>query len=298
MRLQGLKFPSALLCACLMAIGAANAAPPSKLDTAAPATQLAGLLKTSNLLVLGELHGTEQSPALVGDVVSQLPKDQPWIVGLELVAQAQPVVDRFLADKTQRAAMAPSPELKRASKFGVYSSATLTLLTRLRALIQAGAPGRVVLFDNQERPADVDRDQAMADRIRAVATDAPKAKFIVLTGNMHALRDLDANMLHGLADLNPRSVLLDAAKGDFWACMGETAQDMVCGRHVLGPRMSGCDPDAERATYFPVSEVPKLQGKFDALVCFPAFNAAHPPGDAPRSNRAASSKPGRQANVD
>lgn len=281
MRLQRLLV-IALLCGVYLSVPTiAGAAERAKPDTQAPAAELADMLKISSVLVLGEMHGTQETPALVGNVVSQLPKGQSWIVGLELVEEAQPEVDRFLAGQVSDAEMAAVPVLQSASRFGAYSSATLDLLKKLRTLIQSGASGRVVLFDGRTSFSSAEeRDRMMANRLRAAAKASPDAKVIALTGNLHAAAGSETVLFHQLAELKPRNVLVMAPKGTYWACVGNPGEKGVCGRQVLDNPNPICAADAKQATLQAAHEVPKPQGKFDALACFPQFNAALPPGQA------------------
>jgi hypothetical protein len=245
-------------------------------DDSIPA-QLAGVLKSSNVLVIGELHGTQESPGLVGDVVSQLSKDEPWIVGLELVKEAQPAIDRFLADPKD-GPFQTVPELQAASKYGSFSSATVALLTKLRAMIRSGQKGRVVLFDGSDTFTSAEvRDNAMADRLRAAFKQSPGAKLIVLTGNLHAAAGEKTGLFERIADLKPSNVLVMAPKGTYWACVGNPGEKSVCGMQVLDNHLSVCPVESTQPTIRPAKELPKLKEMFETLVCFPAFTAAKPP---------------------
>ena len=70
---------------------------------AAPCEPIEGLeplLKPGRILMLGELHGTEESPAFILDVAcNAAAKKLPVVVGLELRSDLQGSVDTFLASK-------------------------------------------------------------------------------------------------------------------------------------------------------------------------------------------------------
>ncbi len=83
------------LCFLFACFGIAFAAEPC-----APIDGMEPLLKPGRILLLGELHGTQESPAFVLDVACHAAhSDLPLIVGLELRSNLQSGVDAFLDSK-------------------------------------------------------------------------------------------------------------------------------------------------------------------------------------------------------
>ena len=117
-----------------------------------PIPGLDPLLTHGRVLLLGEIHGTDQAPRFTLDVVcAAAAADLPVIVGLEIPTREQPLVDRFLAST---GAPGDRPALLRGSHWqsdyqdGRGSAAMADLLDGLRRLRQQGRKVRVVLFDS------------------------------------------------------------------------------------------------------------------------------------------------------
>ena len=87
---------------------------------------------------------------------------------------------------------------------------------------------RVFAFDitPEEGAKGVDRDPEMARRVRAAFGQAPAGRLLVLSGNVHAMRQpppfdgFQQPMGSFLADLDPFSVNISARGGEYWACQG------------------------------------------------------------------------------
>lgn len=149
-------------------------------------------LPSRNVIVFGELHGTNEIPAFFGDrIESLLEAGQSVHVGLELSASEQEGI---------RSAMAlPEPDQHRAllqlaqwrnTRDGRNSVAMARLLSRLGNL-QATFEDRLSVFSFDVgadwRGGSNDRDRFMADRIGSVRSQIPDDSYLlVLTGNAHA----------------------------------------------------------------------------------------------------------------
>lgn len=233
------------------------------------------------LVLVGELHGTRETPALVADAVEHLLADGDAVVlALEISLAEQPAIDAYLASpgtRADRAALLASPHWTDPMHDGRDSAAMLDLIERVRVLRADGGDMTLALFD----PGDVaERDRGMADRLRALAAEHAHARMVVLIGNMHATiaapasladedgRRIEPPMTAGryLRDLDPFSINVHAGAGESVACT-----QMVCRVQSLGAQAAGTMPRLERS---PPGE------PWHAFLILPVFTAS-PPAQVP-----------------
>lgn len=196
---------------------------------------LAPLLKPGHVVLLGEMHGTNESPAFLLDAVCAALRDGLGVtVGLEMPRSESARVDAFLTspggtEAEQR--LLQGPIWQSSYQDGRASRAMLDLIERLRAYRAAGLPVRVVLIDDPSAPQG--RDRAMSERIQDALAAAPDNLFLNITGNVHnrLTRGTRWN-----ADYEPMGYLLrqsmDASRiislnvahggGEAWVCFGNT----------------------------------------------------------------------------
>lgn len=221
-----------------------------------PVHGAAELAVPGRVLVLGERHGTTESPALVADVLCTLARARvPVTLGVELPADEQVAIDRFLASPgaaADRAALTRGPFWHTEHPDGRSSVAMVALLERARALRASRAPLRVVAY---AAPAGVpfrEHDRAMSDALSAAAGARPGDALVVLTGNVHArlVRGTSfdttfAPMAHLLAGAGRDVVSLDMAHdgGEAWTCQptSDAPDGFACGRDSFEPE-PGADP--------------------------------------------------------
>lgn len=149
-------------------------------------------------LIFGELHGTEQSPAVVGEYVCAVSRDASVLVAVELSA----VFDEGL----QRAWRAPEgafrsvllAEVKEIATRhdGLGIAAMVAMLERLHRLKNAGRAISVVAFNGAKDEAQARRfadlpgqephESAQAENIRAAAEAGDFDHVVVLVGGLHA----------------------------------------------------------------------------------------------------------------
>lgn len=148
------------------------------------------LLKPGNVLIFGEVHGTQQAPAFVADVVCAAARKRiPTTLGLEIPFEEQEAIDRYLESPGGTATQARlrgsafwRPELPD----GRSSEAMLHLIERARALRAAGAKLRVVASRGHASSRGQEVDRLMAGALAAVAGREPKSLLIVFSGNVHS----------------------------------------------------------------------------------------------------------------
>jgi hypothetical protein len=212
----------------------------------------------AGILVVGELHGTVQTPAAIAALAERLLERGPLTVALEMPRQHQPALDRYLqsegtSDARRRLLADPFWQRPRERSDGRRSEAMLQMIERLRGLRADGAAIAILAFDDDAFHADgVDRNAAMAERLRAAQAASPQQRMLVLTGNYHArltpndqLRDADGKpitmpppMASRLRDLSPVSIDIGARSGSFWGC------GRNCGPQPIGNPAAATTDDA------------------------------------------------------
>jgi hypothetical protein len=189
-------------------------------------TDLAQLVQTRSPVILGEIHGTAEAPALVGDVVEALVAGGgPVLLALEIPSSHQDQLDLYLDS-------AGTPA-DRAALFGHRfwgfrdgrsSVAMLALLDRIRALRADGRSLEVVAFDVAD-PGEADREATLAANLATVLRRPQRPPVLVLTGNLHARQTIGTPfdptlelMAWRLREFKPLSLNVRAPTGTAWVC--------------------------------------------------------------------------------
>ncbi|MDQ3370888.1 MAG: hypothetical protein M3680_36175 [Myxococcota bacterium] len=232
--------PLILLAAC----GAKPVPKPPTCDR--PIAGLDAHLVPGRIVWFGEMHGTEESPRFVGDVACHAARGGRVQVGLEIPADEQPRLDRYL----RSAGSAADREALVAGTFwsqadGRSSVAMVALIERVRTLRGAGAAIELVAYD----VLTPGRDAAMAEAV-VQARDAG-AIVVALSGNVHSRRikgvpwdaELVPTVAHLVARGLPVTTFLDApAGGTMWACIATADHEPTCGVHPNGDRAGSATP--------------------------------------------------------
>jgi hypothetical protein len=259
--------------------GFAGPAPTSAIAPRRALDLLAETIAARRLVLLGEMHGTREIPALVGDLIERESRaGGPLVLALEITTRDQPVVDRYLASagaRADRAALLAGAQWTEPHHDGRDSQAMAGLIERVRLLRARGRDVSIVLFDPA---AAADRNRGMATILRATALAAPQARLRVLTGNVHAMTDrpawdmfdesgrrIEPPMTAGrhLADLHPFSIDIEALGGTAWTC-----QAGRCGAHAYRAKPGMHAPAIDIAT--------DVGTAWDATLLLPAFTASPP----------------------
>lgn len=207
------------------------------------ATQIRQHAGEHRLLVLGEYHGTRETPLLVRQLVDDYSRDgTPVVLALELPHSEDASLAAYLASEGDADAMAAL----RARRYwnvlsdrhdGRRSHDMLELIEAVRALREQGRAVQVIGHDvTVSAQGNQVRDDAMAANVRQAYERLPaNARLLVLTGNVHAMRQRPADappemqqrpMATALADLDLYSVRLDALKGSIWACLPDVCRSL------------------------------------------------------------------------
>ncbi len=231
-----------------------------------PVATLVKQADTSRLLIIGEMHGTSEVPALVGQLAAGISarknaagKPQPVVVALEWegheTGHKTYLASAGTASDKQR--LLASPFWSKPYQDGRASQAMFALLESVRVQARAGRPVQLATFDlNKGQPGD--RDEGMAHNLRAIVQANPGATVIALTGNYHARQKAGAPwnpemrfMANYLTDLAPFSLNVEAPRGSYWGCSGGAAQDckrVSYGRDAKAGASLGLYADSELAT--------------------------------------------------
>jgi hypothetical protein len=180
------------------------------------------------LVWFGEMHGTEESPRFVGDVVCYAARGYHVQLALEIPQDEQMRIHRYLMDG-QREALLAGPFWT--GNDGRSSEAMVGLLDRVREMRRSGGRIEVVAYDVH----DLDRDRGMAQAV--IAARNPGAVFVGLSGNVHSrktpFRGAETLVGHLIASkLTVRTHDVSASGGTMWACTGD--DEVVCGEHPNG----------------------------------------------------------------
>ena len=204
-------------------------------------TTLAALVGPENVVVLGEIHGTQEFPAAVADAAAEVTRSGALTVALEWPRDDQGLMDAFLASagsSSDRETLLSSPFWTASD--GRTSTAILGLIEQLRELRAEGHDLNVLLFDIgrdiQLRPAEIakERDRLMAGLIAEVAK-RDQRPMLVLVGNLHAKKSGNdpPSMAEHLIRSGVDLVSLNASHGGgtAWVCVADG-----CGERSLTGR--------------------------------------------------------------
>lgn len=218
----------------------------------------------AQFVVFGEQHGTQEGPALVGEIACSMAKRQSLLVGVELFSSANGAFQA--AWRGSHASF--SEQLERAlpdwacCKGGPASRALFTMLVRLHALKSRGARIAVVAFTGARDPAQAERfatlpgqskvEAMQAENLQQAARAGRYSHVLVLVGNIHARK---APWVRTTTSLEPMAMRLAAtgrvmsldlatSGGEAYNCQAKTdapragpiTQEMLdCAPHAYRP---------------------------------------------------------------
>lgn len=186
------------------------------------------------LVLLGELHGTVESPALLADLLRAQPAARPIRLGLEWPVGLQSKVDSYFhssGTSADRAAFAAGRDWS-STYDGRMSRAWLMLIDTVRDLRRQGRDVQVFTMEpNYGSPAQVAaaggfvrvKEAGMARAIDAQLKLAPPDALVAaLVGNYHVRTapnwpDPTSSLAYRLSADHPLLVLPQSEHGTFWA---------------------------------------------------------------------------------
>jgi erythromycin esterase-like protein len=216
---------------CWMLLAAALPMQQAVAESAAPMDELLAASAGHRVLLIGEIHGTGEVPALVADLADSLAAEHDLLVGLELPRDEQKRIDAFLDSAgtgEDRAALLTGKFWTRDYQDGRSSAAMLELLERLRQLRLRTKVEVLALDQVGAAMAEGDaRDRAMAERLSAALEAHPKARALVLAGNFHTRLQKGAPwdeshefLGYRLSRFEPYAIEIMGVAGGAWICTG------------------------------------------------------------------------------
>lgn len=242
-----------MLAALVCATGLAQDAQPETSLSGCNSGGLEPLLTPGRILLIGEIHGSQEGPALVAEAAcSAASRGLPVLIALEIPLEEKDNIDTFLnsdGSDAARSTLLQGKFWQKDYQDGRSSVAMLDMIDSLRAQQLAGHQLSVVLLDRFPRFATPQlRDTFMADRlINAVEAAGTDAFVISITGNVHSRSTQgvpwnSAYLPSGLA-LNNKwpertlSILLTNPPGEAWTCFD--ADPASCEAHKIGGPIEG-----------------------------------------------------------
>jgi hypothetical protein len=140
---------------------------------------------------VGEMHGTNEMPALFADMVCAAGADgHPVVVVIERMADEEVFWRIFLDSEggdQAKGTLLLGRQWSNQPQDGRGSAAMLDLADHLRRLNQAGRPIDIDFADRLFDP-EKPRDAQMAQTVLAVRAKHPDARILVFSGNLHAMK--------------------------------------------------------------------------------------------------------------
>lgn len=194
----------------------------------------------STLVIVGELHGTTQIPALTTDLIREAASKRPVRVGLEMPEAAQAEVQRYVGSQGDASDLA---RLKSIDfwKFpdGRATASVLNLIETVRSLHDQGYDvGIFAMEPTYPDPAKATltyKEKGMAQSVSQVIRGSSKSTLVIaLMGSYHARYPGQFNgpgssgssVAEQLATFSPTVLLVDGSSVSAWTCV-----DGKCGIH-------------------------------------------------------------------
>lgn len=196
--------------------------------------------RSTRFVVIGEMHGTEETPAAFADLVClAAATGRKVVVALEHPTSEQPALDRFLSSDggpVSVQALTAGPEWRSNFQDGRTSAAGVALLQRLRQMIAEDQIAHVATIMPSGRVPAAEYERMMAANV--LHASRGDALVLTLVGNVHAmLVPRSANpqsrylpIAAHLPKAQTKSLNATGNGGSAWVCTPD------CGPHGLGAR--------------------------------------------------------------
>jgi hypothetical protein len=281
------SMPTILVSCLALSLGATpgRSEPPSITPAAETCPVPEGWAEIANLqpryIVFGELHGTQESPAFVGDLACALAaQDQRVLLAIEFDSGA----DAALQDAWRL----PANEFAQAlQKFGwkgrtdgVASEAMFAVLVRLHRLKDAGRPIDVAAFNGPRDESQRKRfahlagqgphEAAQAENIHNAASSGSYDRVLVLVGGFHAetvpygegAKSFDPMAARLARTGRVVSLKMRFAAGSAWNCIAKPGRRFEPGQAIpkdaieCGNHPAKSEVDLERAPFMQLGAFP------------------------------------------
>lgn len=184
-------------------------------------------LKSGQVVLVGEVHGTQEGPEMVGQIAcNALQSNLRVTIGLEIPQEDQDELDIYLDSNGSEEAKQKFLALNfwsRDYQDGRASQSIFQLIESVRILRENKKHVDIVSLDREGVP---NRDKIMAERLLEDVESYPNNFFIVLTGNLHnIISDGSGRMGSYVVDAigSNRVVSLKQTYpgGSAWVCLDE-----------------------------------------------------------------------------
>jgi len=261
------------LAACAGKAGTKTAATeelPAQVDCGIDIAGLPDVAAANSLILIGEVHGTNEVPRAVGDMACQIAASgRRVVVAIEHEVGDQAVLDEAV-ERGDRQALIAGAAWTRAYQDGRTSAAMADLIMRVHAMHSAGLDVSVAAFSTQSRTREAD----MAANLRDIAAANAEGTVLALTGNLHA-RTVPGTPMdpafktagsYLIQDIPAYAINAVATDGSWWVCTSDSAND--CGVHEGG--------DPTRTSPATIRPRPERTDGYDAELDLGALTASPP----------------------
>jgi len=201
-------------------------------------------LSAPNIKIIwaGEVHGTDEQPALFADIVCEASTvRRPIVVALERSIGEQAAWDAFInsdGGSVSIGRLLKGMDWSSSEQDGRSSLAMLRLALKLRLYKSEGLINgvRLIIPDALPGVSPGDYEASMANNVQKIADLNGNGLILVLTGNVHARKEMMSvgeKKYSFAADTLPPgeifSVLLSGGSGTAWLCSNDG-----CGIHEYG----------------------------------------------------------------
>lgn len=161
------------------------------------------------ILLVGEIHGTNEIPKFVGNVICNVQKSGKFVwLGLEIPITEQASIDTYLDSKgTLDDKKQLTSGVFWSFKDGRSSQAVWNLIEQVRIFKKKGIPINIFAFDQMADGEDSfsnRRERGMAEVLTKIQQLNQQALGIVLIGNYHARKNIDIDAAQPLYSLGAR----------------------------------------------------------------------------------------------
>jgi len=221
--------------------------------------QLIDNLKRKRLVMLGEIHGTNEMPDFTFQIVAALAKRRKITLGLEFPSDLQPLIDAFLVSGDIEPVKHSNFFQDRNYGSGRTTGAIIALLDNVRRLKNV----KILCFDIPFKSKLEPRDTLMAENVISYQGTHPDRELVTLSGNYHSRLDhefMGAEIMRlskrKLNIVNSTDIYIRASEGTAWNCLSNSDGQIDCGPHGFGPSINPYSVATEYLAY--VLEEPRL----------------------------------------
>lgn len=255
---------------------------------------LTSLLSPYSVFLIGETHGTKESPAFCLGLIKMLAVDKaaPILLALEISEAEQPIFDEFMRTGDPKV-FGKSNLFKEEKPYGISSEAMVQLLISLRLInnvrvlcsLSKDPPSKATFQENQE-----ERDSKWASFILERLSSKNNARVVVLGGSFHMsliqqmivdvpMKTMGFYLINSKECLSTRILSIDIKSKEVnaWGCFSDTTWENI---HVHPPihcgEMTCSNPDDNYSTALEWDSYFLMEGARNATLFIRKLSASKP----------------------